>query len=319
MFRIVRKVFIIIICVVLLFEIVIYFSGKWYINRTLSLTIFSGKLGPGIEDLNNFPKHEIKAGKPQPWPLSSAYNKKNPGKAILDYSSEMKSVALLVIRNDSILYEKYWGNFSDASLSNSFSMAKSLNAALIGVAIHEGKIRSVDEPVGDFLPEFREGDKSRITIRHLLTMSSGLNFWENYINPLAWPAEAYYGADVNALTLNAMPVMPAGKKFHYKGGDSQLLGMILKAATGKNIADYASEKLWIPMGAEHTAYWSTDEKGMEKVSCCWYTDARDFARLARLYMNFGNWNGTQLIDSSYVLESITPASILDEDDQPLKK
>ena len=218
----------------------------------------------------------------------------------------------MVVKNDSLLHEEYWESYSEHSLVNSFSMAKSINAILIGCALKEGLIKSLDQDVSDFLPEFKTGEKSKITIKHLLTMSSGIDFKEDYISPFAWPAEAYYGDDVNGLTLKAKVKTPPGKTWYYKGGDAQLLGMILKKVTGKNIADYASEKLWKPIGAEDKAFWSLDkDNGIEKVSCCFYTNARDFARIAKLYMNYGNWNGKQIVDSDYVKASVTAANLID--------
>ena len=311
--RILKKITLILFTLVIFGEIAILMSGKTFLNKVFAMTVFSGKLSPDIDEMELFDKREIKTATPQAWPVSSSYGTIKADVDLLKKCEEYKTVAFLVIKNDSLAYEKYWENYGKDSYSNSFSMAKSFTAALIGVALREGKIKTIDEKVGNYLPEFREGEKANITIRHLLTMSSGLAFDETYSSPWAWPSEAYYGPDVNSITINVKPASEPGKTWYYKGGDSQLLGMILKKITGKNIADYASEKLWQPMGAELPAYWSLDEKGMEKVSCCWYTNARDYARFAKLYMNYGNWNGTQLIDSSYIAESIKAAPLKDRE------
>ena len=311
--RILKKITLILFTLVIFGEIAILMSGKTFLNKVFAMTVFSGKLSPDIDEMELFDKREIKTATPQAWPVSSSYGTIKADVDLLKKCEEYKTVAFLVIKNDSLAYEKYWENYGKDSYSNSFSMAKSFTAALIGVALREGKIKTIDEKVGNYLPEFREGEKANITIRHLLTMSSGLAFDETYSSPWAWPSEAYYGPDVNNITINVKPASEPGKTWYYKGGDSQLLGMILKKITGKNIADYASEKLWQPMGAELPAYWSLDEKGMEKVSCCWYTNARDYARFAKLYMNYGNWNGTQLIDSSYIAESIKAAPLKDRE------
>lgn len=298
-------------------ELYILLSGNVYLNRLLPLTIFSGKLNPDIDELELFPKREITNGTPQPWLVSPLFNKVQPSDTLLKKMSDYQTVSYVVIRNDSLLFEKHWEGYNDTSYANSFSMAKSFTAVLIGCAIRDGLIKSVDEPVGNYLPQFKEGELTKITIRHLLTMSSGLGFKEDYSSLFSWPAEAYYGDDVNTLTLTQSKVeTPPGKIWFYKGGDTQLLGMILKLVTGKNVSAYAAEKLWKPMGAEHPAYWSLDEKGMEKVSCCWYTNARDFARIAKLMMQMGNWNGLQLLDSSFVQACTTPAELLDRDGKP---
>lgn len=301
-------------------EAYILLSGKRYLNTLLPLTIFSGKLGPDIDELNDFKANEVKTATPQPWPISTQFNAFTLSDSVLKRMEEYKTVSYLVIKNDSILFDKNWENYDVKSTANSFSMAKSITSMLIGCALRDGLIKSVDEPVSNYISNFAQGDLSKITIRDLLTMSSGLGFKEDYSSMFSWPAEAYYGPDVNNLTLQqAIPEMQPGKIWKYKGGDTQLLGMILKKVTGKTVADYASEKLWQPLGAEYPAFWSLDEQGMEKVSCCWYATSRDFARLAKLMMQHGKWNGQTIIDSAYVAESLKPAELLDKNGQPTRQ
>ena len=152
---------------------------------------------------------------------------------------------MLIIHHDSIVFEKYWGEFNDKSCTNSFSIAKTVTSILVGCAIADGSIKSLDQPVGDFLPEYKEGDFSKITVRHLLTMSSGIAFDEDYADPCAYPAEAYYGSDLRSLTLGYTTVTEEpGKTFRYLSGNTQVLGFVLAKATGKTLSDYASEKLW---------------------------------------------------------------------------
>ncbi|MES2780563.1 MAG: serine hydrolase [Bacteroidota bacterium] len=294
-------------------ELLLLVTGNWYINKVLAMTIFSGKTGPDIDELKLFQFHKVDNEKPQLWSQSVNYNKQVIDDVLLGDFVKYETVGFLVVKNDSLIHEQYWEGYDKHSLVNSFSMAKSINAVLIGIALREGLIKSVDEPVSNYLPEFREGAKAKITIKHLLTMSSGIDFKEDYASPLAWPAEAYYGEDVNALTLGAEATEVPGITWYYKGGDSQLLGMILKKATGEKVADFASRRLWKRIGAEDKAFWSTDEEDMEKVSCCFYTTARDYARLAKLYMQQGNWNGDQIVDSSYVEHSLTLADLKDHD------
>lgn len=310
--KILKRIVTGILLLIMISEVALFFTGNLYVNKVLAMTIFSGKMGPDIDELELFPKRIVSNGQPQPWNISVQYNKQKISDELLGKFAGYKTVAFVVMKNDSLLHEEYWEGNSEHSFANSFSMAKSINAILIGCALKDGLIKSLDQPVADFLPEFKVGEKSNITIKHLLTMSSGIDFKEDYISPLAWPAEAYYGDDVNGLTTKAKVKTTPGKIWYYKGGDAQLLGMILKHATGKNIADYAAEKLWIPIGAEDKAFWSLDkENGMEKVSCCFYTNARDYARLAKLYMNFGNWNGKQIVDTDYVKASVSPANLVD--------
>ncbi len=322
----IKKIFkwflIVLLSIILLFETGLLVTGNLYVNKVLAMTIFRGKTGPDIDDLDKFPKHIVENDRPQPWPASDKFGLITLNEEIMKKMEKYQTVTFLVIKNDSLLFENNWNGYGDSSYVNSFSMAKSINGILVGCALKDGLIKNIDEPVANYLEEFKEGIKSKITIRHLLTMSSGLDFNEGYVNPFAWPAEAYYGNDVNAITVNVKPITEPGKIWHYKGGDSQLLGIILKKVlNGKTLAEYASEKLWKPMGAEHPAYWNTDEKGMEKASCCWYTNARDYARIVKLMMHGGNWNGRQIIDSSYAIESLKPVNYLvDEDDHtPVEK
>lgn len=310
--KILRITLITLLALILVMEIGLLATGNLYVNKVLAMTLLSGKTGPDIDELELFPKRTVANGKPQPWPISEHYNLQQVSEERMQEMAKYQTVAYLVVKHDSLLFEQYWENYNEHSPVNSFSMAKSINAILIGCALKEGLIKNVDQPVGDFIPEFRSGAKAKITIRHLLTMSSGIDFKEEYASPLAWPAEAYYGDDVNGITVNAEVAAVPGKTWYYKGGDSQLLGIILKKATGKNVAEYAAEKLWKPIGAEDKAYWSLDRvDGMEKVSCCFYTNARDYARIARLYMHNGNWNGEQIVDTAYVKESVTPAPLVD--------
>ncbi|TAE87091.1 MAG: class C beta-lactamase-related serine hydrolase [Bacteroidetes bacterium] len=315
--KIIKWILGILLTIFLVFEAVIFITGKSYINRVFALTIFSGKMGPDIDELDLFPSHIVQNATPQPWPVSSKFNLQKLNDAYAVEMEKYQTVSYLVIKNDSIIFEKHWEGYNDSSLVNSFSMAKSITGLLIGCAIQDGLITSVNDPVSKYIPEFDQPVLNKITLYHLLTMSSGLDFKEDYVSPLAWPAEAYYGKDVNALTLSqSTAITPPGKIWHYKGGDSQLLGIILKQVTGKSIAAYASEKLWKPMGAEHPAYWSLDDMGMEKVSCCWYTNAKDYARLAKLLMQHGKWNGEQLVDSSYIQASQQPAQLVNQQGEP---
>ena len=316
----VKVLFYILLCVIIIFELMLVFTGSIFVNKVIFSTLLSGKTGPDIDELAMFHKHEVSNQTPEPWLVSSRYNKEQLGEETTKAIDSYKTVSFLVIKNDSILYELNREGYGDTSYANSFSMAKSINSILIGCALKDGLIKSIDEPVANYINEFKDKEKSVITIRHLLTMSSGIDFDETYLSPFAWPAEAYYGPDVNALTLRAKVKMAPGKTWIYKGGDSQLLGIILsRVLKDKSIATYASEKLWKPIGAEHPAYWSTDEKGMEKVSCCFYTNAKDFARIVKLYMNKGNWNGIQIVDTNYVNESISAAKLIDKEGRPNEK
>lgn len=264
-----------------------------------------------IDDHLIFHQRKIEApARPIPWAKSRQYNKVQLPLELQQLHEDMESVAFLIIKSDSILYEQYWDGYSEKSLSNSFSVAKSVVSVLVGVALKEGAIKSLDQPVGDFLPEFREGDKSRITLRHLLWMSSGLNWDESYGNPFSMTTEAYYGSDLKKVIRRLEAVEEPGQQFEYKSGDTQILAFVLEAATGMTLAEYAEEKLWKPLGAEHKAEWSVDHvKGNEKAYCCFFSNARDFARIGQLYLNQGVWRGDTIVSPDYVRASLMPSRL----------
>ncbi|TAL41474.1 MAG: class A beta-lactamase-related serine hydrolase, partial [Chitinophagaceae bacterium] len=149
-----------------------------------------------IDDYKIFKNRTVANAMPQPWSKAAGYNKIVLPDSLNSKLETNETVALAVIRNDSLLFEKYWEGYNDSSKSGSFSVAKSITSLAIGIALKEGKIRSLDQPVGDFLPEFKEGMKAKVTIRHLLTMSSGSNWDESYADPLSVTTELYYGNDV---------------------------------------------------------------------------------------------------------------------------
>ncbi len=296
----------VIIVIVLLFSAYALISGKTYLFKAVWYNFAN------IDDYKIFTNNTVNVAAPRPWIEAVKMNAVSYPDVINDEMENLASVGLLMIKNDSIVFEKYWDGYSDTSKSNSFSMAKSITSLLIGAAIHDGLIKSVDEPVGDFLPEFKMGEKSKITIRNLLTMSSGSDWDESYANPASITTELYYGSDVYKTATRVNIINPPGALHKYKSGDSQLLGLILEKATGKSLSDYASVKLWQPLGAEHAALWSTDhDNGNEKAYCCFNSNVRDFARIGKLMLDSGKINGAPVIDSSYFAASIKPCGITD--------
>ncbi|MCU0447837.1 MAG: beta-lactamase family protein [Microscillaceae bacterium] len=267
-----------------------------------------------LSDYQIFANRTVKAAKqPQIWDKAPDYNQ---AKIPADQLKEVEgygTVAFLVIQNGKIKFEQYWQGYHENSLSNSFSVAKSIVSLLIGIARDEGKIKSLDQKVADYLPEFKTGKKADIRIKDLLTMSGGLNWSEAYLNPLATVANGYFGEDI-AQVINDLQVSEEpGKKFSYESGDTQILGFVLAKATGKSISEYASEKLWQPLGAKNDALWSLDKAdGKEKAFCCFNTNARDFARLGQLVLQKGKWNDRQIVSEKYLQEATSAAAHLQD-------
>ena len=282
----------------------IYLFNFDYIFRGIESTYLQGHLTAHIDDHEFFDNRKIEEGTPQPWPQHKDYNKFPVTKKLQEKNEEAGTIAFLIIRNDSIWYENYTEEYGPNSLTNSFSVAKSLVAAMLGKAIFEGHIKSLEQPVADFFPQF---DK-RLKLQHLVSMSSGLNWKEDYYNPFSMTVKSYLVEDLRKMILKLKVVEDPGEEFKYLSGNTQLLAMVLEKATGKNVADYMSDSFWKPMGMENHALWQLDseESGMEKGFCCIASNARDFARFGKLYKNYGNWNGEQLLDSAYVAESIRP-------------
>ena len=271
----------------------------------------------GIYDYQFFSNRGVEAANPgTPWPVSTNTLAPPPPETE-KLLSDLETTALLVIENGQIVYEKYSGSGGQDVLSGSFSMAKTVVGLLTGIAIQEKKIASLDEPIGTYLPEWSASPEGKITIKNLLTMSSGLNWDESYWNPFAVTAEAYYGLNLLTPTLKQRLIHDPGTVFSYQSGTPQLLGLILTRATNLNLAVYASKKLWIPMGAEKDALWSLDhENGMEKAYCCFNARARDFARIGQLMLQKGEWNHRPIVNPEYVTAMTTPNGVPGADGKP---
>ncbi|MBL7898558.1 MAG: serine hydrolase [Crocinitomicaceae bacterium] len=320
--RFVKKFFKWVLIFILLFivgfNVAIIITGRYYIYKGIANTYFKGELRPTIYDLEVFNNRKVEMGKPQPWSEHKNLGKLALSKEERELLESLNTASFLVSYKDTLIYEEYWGEHGENVYGNSFSMAKSVVAILIGVAIDEGYIKSIDEPVANYLPEF-DDEKKNITIRHVLTMSTGLSWSESYISPFCDVAELYYDTDDRDLSLNRRIIEEApGEIFRYKSGDTQVLMYILAEATGKNVSEYASEKLWKPMGAESDAWWSLagDENSTEKAFCCMYATSRDFLRLGKLVNHRGNWNGTQLVSEAWMNDLCTLAPLKKGDGKP---
>lgn len=295
----------IVIGTIIVLNVVVWASGNGYLYKALLYNYVN------IDDLNLFPTRTVKAGNGEPWAVGSDYNKKPLTDDLRKALEEYKSVAFLVIKDDSIRTEAYWDSYGKGSISNSFSAAKSIVSILVGIALDEGKIKSLDQPVCEYLPEFCD-DSRQMTIRHLLMMSSGLNWDEGYTSLFGPTTKAYYGTDLRKQMLELKVVNEPGVEYNYMSSNTELLAFIVQKATGTTLSDYASQKLWKPIGAEMDVQWSLDhEGGDEKAYCCFYATARDFARIGKLFLNKGKWNGKQIISEEYVNACITPAPISD--------
>lgn len=282
------------------FEGFVFVTGKFYLHQAIWYN-FSN-----IDDYKNFKNHKALAQNGKEWPKSESYNQQMFSSQMVSMHEELETVAFAVLKEGKLVHEEYFGqDYNEEAISGSFSMAKSYVGAMVGVAIKQGKIKSLDQKVGDFLPEFKAGKKANISIKHLLTMSSGLSWHESYANPLASTTECYYGNDIQKVISKLKVVEEPGLRFNYLSGDTQVLGLMLRKVYKKSLTAILSKELWLPLESTQDVLWSVDKNGIEKAFCCMSATARDFARLGQLYIQKGNWGGEQLIDSTYIEESVS--------------
>jgi len=311
--RILKKILIWTVSILALLIALAYLTGNGHLVRGMRYTYLIGRGSPEIDDRDFFPYNTIAASAPQPWPMGSRY-----GKLVLkpEQEKELKdlySIGFAVIQNDSLIFEQYWNGWDADSVSNSFSVAKSYVSVLTGVAIQDGVIKSVQQPVGDYLPEFKEGCYAKITIENVLTMATGLDWSESGANPFSDNAKGYYGTNVRELSVTQPCRDEPGKEFDYISGGTQIMAEVIEAAYKRPLDELVREKIWTPLGCEHDAYWGKDRAdGDFKAFCCLYATARDFGRIGQMYLDSGMWHGKQVVPRDYWQASITPAKLMDK-------
>lgn len=236
--------------------------------------------------------------------------------ALADYFSRARGDgALLIVRNDTILLEKYYGDFAPLSPSNIFSLTKAVSSLLCGIAVDEGFI-STSDPVTKYIPELESADPMfrQLTIEHLLDMRTGLDFKENYSwNPFSKMAKLYYGKDVVSQFRKLRFKERPGTSHYYNSMATALLGVAIERAVGRPFAEYLSEKVWQPLGMETDAFISLDDDRHQQAKAYGglVTNARDLAKIGRLYINGGMHEGRRIVSESWISRS-THASLDNE-------
>ncbi|WP_235364803.1 serine hydrolase domain-containing protein [Sphingomonas sp. ERG5] len=245
---------------------------------------------PAMEKL--FPGHVVSAGgkvhplpQGKPLPLDAA--------AVDAYMAAQNVAGLIVLQDGKVRLERYARGYSAEGRYTSFSVAKSFSSTLVGAAIRDGYIKSVSEPVTRYIPELAGSGYDGVTIKQLLTMTSGVKWNENYTDPKSDVATMYAkpvpaGVDPTVAYMRTLPrETPPGEKWVYKTGETNLIGVLVKKATGKPLATYLSEKLWKPYGMERDAFWMVDQSGQEIGGCCLSVSLRDYARMGQLVLDGG--------------------------------
>ena len=246
-------------------------------------------------------------GDPLNVPSSFAYNDQKLGTQ--QFLKDSWTTGLIVIQNDEIALEDYYLGNSAVTQNISWSMAKSFISALIGIAVNEGHIKSIEQSVDAYATSLEGSGYEGVSIKNVLQMSSGVAFNEDYgdfysdIN--RWGRDFSLGNSQDAFAATLKNDIEPGTVNHYVSINTHVLGMVLTQATGRSITDYMQEKLYNPMGMEHDGLWIIDGQGMEMALGGLNLTLRDFAKLGSLYLHDGTFNGQQIVPSSWVADSRT--------------
>ena len=309
-----RQIFLGFLFLITLLIIGLVATGHKYILTAVSKTYLKGHNTANIDDYTAFDTREIKSSKNIPWPINNNFSKSLPND-FLKSVEENDGIAFLIAHKGEIISENYFSGYDDKSKTNSFSMAKTVVTLLLGKAIEEGYIESFDQPITDFIPEFKEKITGKTpTIGSFSTMTSGYDWDEHYYSPFSPTVELLYGDDVESFVLEGTFTEYEEPFHYYSSASTQILAIAIKRALkAKNpdatLAAYLSEKFWQPLGMNDDGLWHLDKKGMELSYCCLNTNARNFAKFGQLMLQNGFWNGQQLIDSNYVAQMHTPGVV----------
>jgi CubicO group peptidase (beta-lactamase class C family) len=245
--------------------------------------------------------------RPRPLPKAFAFGGRDV--AVGDFLDRTVTTGLLVLHGNAILAEQYFRGASADQPLTSWSIAKSVVSLLIGIARTEGHLKELGAPLANYVPELDGSAYGKASLRDALTMSSGIAFSEEYDQPLSdihtMFARILYLREsaVHYLSSRGADVAP-GSRFHYASSDTFALGLALRHAVGKPLAEYLEEKIWIPLGMEYDASWNAEsDDGAELAFCCLNVRLRDYAKIGRLAARFGDWNGQRIVPEEWIRES----------------
>jgi CubicO group peptidase (beta-lactamase class C family) len=242
--------------------------------------------------------------------ISGQQSRTEPLETLLQNS---ETTAFIVIKDDVILYERYFRGYDRDSMNTSASVSKSFVSALVGIAIADGLINGIDDPIGSYLPETEGTRAGTITIRQLLTMSSGFKHtWGTA--PWADLVRSYYKPDIRRAALKVRVVEEPDRHYNYNNCHAQLLGIILERVTGGTVSEYLERKIWIPLGMEYPASWCLDSRknGFEQMMSGMNARAIDYAKFGRLYLNGGTWEGREILPTQWVRRTTEPVPMLEQ-------
>lgn len=267
-----------------------------------------------IKDYEKFPDRAIENAEPVFHFISDdkdqsiknvtySFKEKERIKDIDDFIAQTETTALIIVKDDTIRFEGYANGYARASINTSFSIAKSITSMLMGVAIDEGVIDDIEDPITKYLPELMDSDPNlqQVTLSHLLMMQSGF-FYRDH--DLIWgdKPKNYYSPCLRNRVLNVKLSEAPGSRWQYMGYNPIMCGMIIERVTNQTVTNYFQEKVWKKLGMEFDASWSIDSEAdqMEKMESGVNARAIDFVKLGRLMLKGGNWNGEQVISKEWV-------------------
>jgi len=256
----------------------------------------------------------VKAG-PRPHPLDPGrpLTAFEPGGSRADYFERFISAqrvrGVLILRDGAIRLERYVSPHSRTTRWNSFSVAKSITSTLVGAAMNDGYIRSLDDPVTRYIKKLRGSAYDAVTVRQLLTMTSGVTWNEDYTDVSSDVARMYAqppdpGFDMTVSYVRKLPrEAPPGTKWVYKTSETNLVGVLVSEATGKRLADYLSAKIWRPYGMERDAEWMIDDVGHEQGGCCLAVTLRDYGRYGQFVLDGARINGRSIVADDWLADA----------------
>ncbi len=239
------------------------------------------------------------------------------GTDVDSYMKEQRTAGLVIVHNGKIVLEKYGLDFDKEGRWTSFSVAKSFTSTMVGAAVKDGHIKSLDDKVTDYIKGLKNSPYEEVTVRQLLTMTSGIKWNEDYEDPNSDVAlfnrhEAEDGLDVTVSYMRKLPrEAPAGEKWVYKTGETNLIGVLVSEATGKNISDYLSEKIWASYGMEQDGSWLLGPTGHEISGCCIQASTRDFARFGLFMLGGAKIGGDSILPDGWIAEATTKQADID--------
>jgi CubicO group peptidase (beta-lactamase class C family) len=257
-----------------------------------------------IDRLPILAESRVIAASDKPYPLPKGAPLSLAG--VETYMELQRAAAIVIVHDGKVRFERYGLNFDAKGKWTSFSVAKSLTSTLVGAAIKDGYIKSIDDKVTAYIPEMKGSAYDDVTVGQLLTMTSGVRWNEDYTDPASDVArfnnhKAESGVDVTASYMRKLPrEVPAGTKWVYKTGETNLIGLLVSKATGKKLSDYLSEKIWRPFGMEQDASWLLGSSGHEISGCCIQASTRDMARFGQFILNGGQIGGKAVLPEGWL-------------------